>query len=148
MCLKPIAINGTNKQTVILSFYLCVLCSSEHRQVILTKARISNVGKGHVNLKDLCCVIGWTWFVCVWFLLDVLQCEIAASNTDAPYHGGSEGNVVNEGRRQSRHPHHQDDGYGQALVFWHRLRWEVIRVIQVHVPTSDHHRLSQTHRLC
>lgn len=46
---------------------------------------------------------------------------------EASYHGGSEGNVVNERRGQSRDPHHQDNGYGQALVFWHRLRGEIIR---------------------
>lgn len=41
---------------------------------------------------------------------------------DASYHGGSEGDVVDEGGSQSRNPHHQDDGYGQALVLRNGLR--------------------------
>ena len=38
------------------------------------------------------------------------------------YHGGGEGDVVYERGGQGRDPHHQDDGYGQTLVFWHGLR--------------------------
>lgn len=45
----------------------------------------------------------------------------------ASYHGGGEGNVVNERGGQGRDPHHQDNGYSQALVFWHRLKGEIIR---------------------
>lgn len=40
----------------------------------------------------------------------------------ASYHGGCEGDVVDERGGQSRNPHHQDNGYGQALVLGNGLR--------------------------
>lgn len=64
--------------------------------------------------------------LCVWYDKDKLECEIKHP-AEASYHGGCEGNVVNERRGQSRDPHHQDNGYSQALVFWYRLRREIIR---------------------
>lgn len=85
------------------------------------------------------------------------MCEVKTPYcTDASYHCGSEGNVVNERRRQSWDPHHQDNGYGQALVLRHRLWREIIRVTDKcdshrhsdeHSPPQPNTHSSQTHQL-
>lgn len=79
----------------------------------------------------LLCVRTWlilTVYFCVCFFLQRIYWSVQLKHhAEASYHGGSEGNVVNERRGQSRDPHHQDNGYSQALVLWHRLRGEIMR---------------------
>ena len=64
----------------------------------------------------------------------------------ASYHGGGEGDVVDERRGQSGHPHDQDDGDGHALVLGNRLTEEITGDARQGPRYTHTHR--HTHTVC
>lgn len=67
---------------------------------------------------------GWSRFD--WMYSDCIHlCEFFLSAclcVCLSHHGSGEGDVVDERRGQSWHPHDQDDGDGQTLVLWDSLK--------------------------